>query len=132
MTQDEKDLINEKIGGLSSLINAQFINVHERLDEIKEQTTKTNGRVTELERDLLVHPITCSQGVKIEAINKTLEDIKFFVKYPKLAVGIASVFILVFLGSAVMFYGGLSRNLKQSRENTELIIKNDSTLKAMK
>lgn len=70
MTKAEINLIDEKFKGLTTLMNSQFINVHERLDEIKEQTTKTNGRVTELEKQEILHVIKCPNASKI----RTLED----------------------------------------------------------
>jgi tetrahydromethanopterin S-methyltransferase subunit F len=124
--------IEEKFEGMGKLINAQFSDVHERLDKIEAQTTKTNGRVTDVERQVILHPVNCPNSPKIETIDKTLEDIRFFIKYPKLAVGIATVFIIIFLGSAVAFYSGLKSNLIQTKENKELIIKNDSTIKTLK
>lgn len=126
---DYRLYLEEKFEGMGKLINAHFINLDERLEKIEIQTTKTNGRVTELEHEFISHPINCPQGQKIEELNKTMEDVKFFVKYPKLAVAIASVFIMIFLGSAIAFYSGLKTNLKQSRENKELLIKSDTTIK---
>jgi hypothetical protein len=60
---DYRLYLEEKFAGISRLVNAQFEVVHERLDAIKEQTTKTNGRVNELEDDF---------GVFKEAVNKEL------------------------------------------------------------
>jgi hypothetical protein len=131
LNDDYKLFLDERFKGISTLINSQFIDVHDRLQKIEAQTTKTNGRVNKLEIDNITHPINCPQGPKIEEINKTLADIRFFIKYPKLAVGIASVFIFIFLSSAILFYSGLTSNLKQSKENTELIMKNDTTLKTI-
>jgi hypothetical protein len=76
--------LEEKFKGLNSSINAQFITVHDKLDAIEKQTTKTNGRVTELEgqvlkveKDILTHPINCNKG-------KDIEEIKRFVAGDKL------------------------------------------------
>lgn len=49
--------------GMAKHINAQFDNVHDKLDEIIEHQKETNGRVTKLEKDTVVfrwihrHPV---------------------------------------------------------------------------
>jgi hypothetical protein len=107
MTKDEKSLIEEKFKGLTTLMNAQFTNVHERLDKIETQTTKTNGRVTELEKKELVHIIECPQTPKIEQINKDLNDYRFIIKHPKLIV--AGIVMLILLTAATLFSSSLNR-----------------------
>ena len=56
----------DELEGFSKLINAQFDNVHDKLDAIKAQTEKTNGRVTAAEKAIedlkqknLVHYANC-------------------------------------------------------------------------
>lgn len=70
MTRAEMNLVNEKFEGLTKLMNAQFINMADKLDSIEEQTKKTSGRVTELEKKELLHVIQCPQTDKI----RHLED----------------------------------------------------------
>lgn len=60
MSPDSNDyrlFIDEKFIGLTKLMDAEFTNIHDKfseqvsvLKEIKEQTTRTNGRVTDLEK----------------------------------------------------------------------------------
>lgn len=93
MSKQEIDLIDEKFRGLASLMNAQFTNVHDKLERIEVQTTKTNGRVSDLEKKSMelevkdiTHIINCPVTPKLETLNRELEDVKFVFKYPKLVI----------------------------------------------
>lgn len=70
MTSEELQLIDEKFKGLTSLMNAHFENMDDRLEKIEIQTTKTNGRVTALEKKEISHVIDCPLNQKV----RTLED----------------------------------------------------------
>lgn len=97
MTKDERELFDEKFKGLTSLINARFENVEDRLVRIEAQTTKTNGRVSELEQKELTHIITCPNVPKIEKINEDLAEYKMFKKYPKMGLAIIAAAVIMFL-----------------------------------
>jgi len=58
--------LEEKFTGQTKLMHAQFEEVHDVLKRIEDQTTKTNGRVNELEKDFINHPLSCSKGKEIE------------------------------------------------------------------
>ena len=47
---DFKLYLDERFNNLTTNMNAHFRTVDERLEKIETQTTKTNGRVTELEK----------------------------------------------------------------------------------
>lgn len=54
MQKAERELIEEKFKGIYALIQSNFDVVNTELRHIKEQTTKTNGRVTCLEGETKV------------------------------------------------------------------------------
>lgn len=94
--------LDERFSSINTLMNAHFININERLDKIEEQTKKTNGRVTELEKKSMelevkdiTHIINCPVAPKLEALSKELDDVRFVFKYPKLVIaGIVVVALL--------------------------------------
>ena len=49
LTSEERDLFEEKFKGVTTLMNAQFINVNDKLDAIHDEAVKTNSRITKLE-----------------------------------------------------------------------------------
>lgn len=123
MTQPEKDLIDEKFRGIASLMNAHFENVDEKLERIENQTVKTNGRVTELEKKELIHLAECPAMPEIQAIKDDLAEYRFFKKYPKIAIGIVFVLIMSFGITIFQTYTKVNENFKL---NTELIQNVDS------
>jgi len=102
MTKEEKELMDEKFKGLSSLMNSQFINVQDRLEEIKIQTTRTNNRVTHNEEE-------------IECIKGELLEYKFLKKYPKAGV-ILIIVAIILIGMSIfnlkITYKDLKDNVK--------------------
>ena len=128
MTKDEKLLLDENFKGLTSLMNAHFINSHERMDEIIEQTTKTNRKVQELEKDNIRHLITCPQIPKIEKINEDLQEYRVFLKHPKVFIAAISISVLMMISSGVI----TSKKLSQNKIiNYEMITKLDSLNKTI-
>jgi len=104
-------------------LDLQFVRVHEKLDYIKEQTTKTNsrvsdveGRVSEVEDEVIKHPTNCPQVAKIEGINKDLEVYRVIKKYPKLVLVLIAIFVIGIIISAV----GTFETFSKKSGNTEL------------
>jgi len=66
--------LEEKFKGLQSAQHGYFHEVHDKLDTIEKQTTKTNNRVTKIEEDLV--------------------EYRIIKKYPKIAVLIITIAVL--------------------------------------
>lgn len=71
-----KELFNEKLSGLTTLMNAQFNNVNEQLQEINEHVQKTNGRVLDLEKKEISHIINCPNISKIQSLENDVNKFK--------------------------------------------------------
>lgn len=108
--------ITTELSGNFRLLNSKLNTQTTELRRIKEQTTKTNGTVRELdtrvnaiEKEEIRHIITCPQIEAIEALQKDLNDKKddinkkiddinknlveydMLKKYPKIGLGIVAV-----------------------------------------
>lgn len=114
MTQDERDLFEEKIKGIATLINARFTVVDEKLEQIHAEAKRTNSRVTHLEEykemvntTILPNRVTPEKlnclvedcHKKIEGIEKKFEDMAFFLRHPKLFIAILVTIVILTLGT---------------------------------
>lgn len=99
LTPEERELFEEKFKGLERLMTTKFDNLEEKLERIETQTTKTNGRVGELERKELTHTLNCPQAPKIQKINDDLAEYRMIMKYPKLFVAGFVVVVILTLGT---------------------------------
>jgi hypothetical protein len=126
MTKDERELLEEKFRGLTSLMNAQFTNIHERLDKIEVQTTKTNGRVTDLEKKELTHIQMCPQTEKIEKINEELAEYKMLKKYPKIGLAIVAAAVIFFLITTIESIERLKK--VSSPQNIEILKQTEKSI----
>ena len=110
-------------------LGSEFKGVHEKLDYIKEQTTKTNNRlayvevrVSNVENEVVRHPTNCPQVVKMEEINKDLEVYRVIKKYPKLVLFLIAIFVIGIIVSAVGTFETIAsknndRELKRKIDN---------------
>ena len=75
--EDYRSYLEEKFKGLQSAQHGYFNTVHDKLDAIEKQTTKTNNRVTKLEDDLT--------------------EYRMIKKYPKIFIGIVAFSVILFI-----------------------------------
>ena len=137
---DYRLYLEEKFTGLTKLVNAQFVTVHDRqdsadkkLDLIHDETRSTNSRVTHLEEqrdkyletrvstDMLSTVCEHLSEVKdtVKIIDKDLEEYRIIKKYPKIAV---AVLILAMAGLGISAYGTF-RNIGNTKREKVLIEK---------
>ena len=86
------------------VLESEFKRVHETLNVIKEQTIKTNNRVSHLEDtvvDLRIkeveHVKNCPVAPDVKQIKDDLLEYKFFKTYPKLLIGLIAVIVIVII-----------------------------------
>ena len=104
-SKDYRLYLDERFNGLTSLMNAQFKDVHERFDKIEEETKETNGRVTDLEKS--DNYVNCPNTKAIKDINDGLLEYSFLKKYPKLSVLVISFFVIIFAASCFNIFSSL-------------------------
>jgi hypothetical protein len=68
MTAAESKILDTKIDGFITLMNAHFLVVNDRLSQIEEQTAGLNNRVVELENTVKLHPLDCPHMPEIRIL----------------------------------------------------------------
>lgn len=93
-------------------LDVHFEAIHDKLDAIELQTTRTNNRVTHLEdkvleidEALIKHPINCSLLPVVDKMKEDMLEYKLIKKHPVIAAIIIAIFTIGMLISA---YGTFS------------------------
>jgi len=103
----------ERFAAMTTLLNGHMMLITEKLDKIEAQTTKTNGRVTELEhfkgeaqRVIDSREVNCPVVKKLDhkievTLSEKYSDLQFVLKHPKLFIGALVVMTLITLATLV-------------------------------
>ena len=97
--EDYRKYLDSRFEGLAKVMSAQFINIHDKLDGIEKQTTKTNNRVGKLEDKEVNHIINCPVAPKVDQIDKDLAEYRMIRKYPKIGVTLIAFTVILFIYS---------------------------------
>lgn len=138
--EDKFKVVEEKIKSVHIQMDTQFKLVHERLanldgrlEKVEIQTTKTNGRVSDLEKKTnnielkeATHILSCPNIEKINKINEDLSEYRFFKKYPKIAVGIIIVTCISLFMGGYIAWSKFTKEI-ESQIKTEITSVSDTT-----
>lgn len=120
--EEVRQLLTDILSGHVEKIDGQYRVIRSQLSAIEIQTTKTNGRVTDLEskvvnveKDLLTHPVNCNQVNEIKEIRKDLEEYRMLKKYPKVGIGILVV------AAILAWYGFRQLNNKFDKQGVPIV-----------
>ena len=109
MSITEYNALQEQIKGLTTLVNAQFMATHERLDKINGTIGHHEEQIQEalIERarnrqEQRQHVETlCECKHKLKRIEKNMEDLGFFIRHPKLFIAILVTIVILTLGTLI-------------------------------
>lgn len=121
--------VDDHFEGQTKLVNAQFLLVYDKLDEIKEETSCTNSRVTHLEEEKKEYlktrvDLQMLKDVteKVDAIDKKVVDIdknlgEYYImkKYPKSSLALLIIFIIGFLLTGFNIYQNAKSNIELNK-----------------
>lgn len=136
---DYRDLINERFKSLNEKIDTNNSSHHDMLIRIETQTIKTNGKVLKLEEKVnsleisdASHGIKCPKAKDFEHLESSiaslktdvdnkLQDLSFYIRNPKLALGIIVVAVIVTLFSYFSVEKYISAHEEEHTEQVEEI-----------
>jgi len=99
MTKNDREEIREMFTDVlrthSAELNGEFKVIKTELSQIKEQTTKTNGRVTSMEKEVgliklreVEHKTNCPNTLRIRTLEKSDVSRKSVLKFISVSIGI--------------------------------------------
>jgi hypothetical protein len=109
-------------------LESEFKHIRTELTYIKEQTTKTNSRVSHLEDDIVSlkladvnHVVNCPINPKVDQIKDDLEEYRVMKKYPRLAIILIAVFVCATIFSYFEIRSSQKQMQSEIRLNNELM-----------
>ena len=95
--EEYRNVLDDKFQSIHAFMELKFSHLEEKLNNHEKYLIEYNLKINNLEKENITHILNCPQTRKIEDINKSLEDYKFIVKYPKFSAMVFSGVILVFM-----------------------------------
>lgn len=109
MSTQEFNLITEQLKGMTTLMNSQFQNVHERLDKINGKVAHHEEQINQAlveraqNREEQRHYIgeICECKNKLIHIENKLEDLNFMMRHPKIFIAGLVLMVILTLGTFI-------------------------------
>lgn len=133
--------VYQHIDAIPTLINARFLTVDEQLDRIEDHAARTNGRVSKHDDEIKdlnkrvddamewahhvvdTRPSGCPSfeninkvSTRVEKLEGKLEDAMFFIRHPKLFIGIITGAVLIVLFTLFLNLHSV-RSIKSQQDN---------------
>ena len=109
MSAQEYALIQEKLNGMTTLINSQFEAVHERLDKINGKVAKHEEQIQEVlieraenrEKQRQYNKIIENNCQEVTRMKNSLQEYNMIMKYPKIFIGTLLIVLIMTLATFV-------------------------------
>ena len=109
MTAQEYALIQEKLNGMTTLMNSQFEAVHERLDKINGKVAKHEEQIQEAlieraenrEKQRQYNKIIEDNCQEVTRMKNSLQEYNMIMKYPKIFIGTLLIVLIMTLATFV-------------------------------
>ena len=109
MSAQEYALIQEKLNGMTTLMNSQFEAVHERLDKINGKVGKHEEQIQEVlieraenrEKQHQYNKIIENNCQEVTRMKNSLQEYNMIMKYPKIFIGTLLIVLIMTLATFV-------------------------------
>jgi len=109
MSAQEYALIQEKLNGMTTLINSQFEAVHERLDKINGKVAKHEEQINQAlieraenrEKQRQYAKIIEANCQEVTRMKNSLQEYNMIMKYPKIFIGTLLIVLIMTLATFV-------------------------------